>query len=163
MGGCFVYVHRRIIELRRKYSEPGRCLHIILNKSRYLYTFLVAGGIAMICYPHGIGRFMAETSNQQINHLFTNHPLQCQEPWSEGNLLLDLFVFTLIKFFLVALASSLPIPAGVFVPVFVLGAVRTTLTRIVVVVWVFCFVFGGGWVVPRGDSWQYTASSRYGR
>ena len=122
MGGCFVYIHRRIIELRRKYSEPGRCLHLIFNKSRYVYTFLVAGGIAVICYPRGIGRFMAETSNQQINHLFTNHPLECQEPWSDGNLMLDLFVFTLIKFFLVAIASSLPIPAGVFVPVFVLGA-----------------------------------------
>lgn len=43
-------------------------------------------------------------------------------PHPRDALQVNLLVFIVFKFFLVPLAVSLPIPAGVFVPVFVLGA-----------------------------------------
>eukprot|EP00039_Didymoeca_costata_P007781 m.103796 g.103796 ORF g.103796 m.103796 type:complete len:802 (+) comp13823_c0_seq3:76-2481(+) len=124
LGGLFVYTHRRLIELRRSKTFDAYPIlrHIKLN--RYLYTIVVTVTVATLSFPNLIGSYMSKTTKQEINDLFRNEPLKCQTGWNSGDLgaIAKLIIFIFFKFFMIVFASSLPIPAGVFVPVFVLGA-----------------------------------------
>eukprot|EP00041_Stephanoeca_diplocostata_P028753 m.831332 g.831332 ORF g.831332 m.831332 type:complete len:365 (+) comp23430_c0_seq23:1091-2185(+) len=118
LGAAFIFWHRRVVELRRQYE--GR--FSVFKRSRYVYVCMVAVVIACSTYPGGIGQHMGLSQTTEITHLFSSARLETQHEWSSGNIFVNLLVFITVKFFLVPLAVSLPIPAGVFVPVFVLGA-----------------------------------------
>lgn len=78
--------------------------------------------IATITFPHAIGPYMGLVQRQEIEHLFSTAPLRCVSEWRGTNVLVSLAAFALLKFALTVLAITLPVPAGVFVPVFVIGA-----------------------------------------
>eukprot|EP00730_Choanoeca_flexa_P001429 TRINITY_DN10630_c0_g1_i1.p1 TRINITY_DN10630_c0_g1~~TRINITY_DN10630_c0_g1_i1.p1 ORF type:complete len:751 (+),score=112.75 TRINITY_DN10630_c0_g1_i1:118-2370(+) len=120
LSSLFILLHRKIIEGERHYSQPGKMLHF-LNRSRYFYPALVTFLIATITFPHVFGSYMGLVQRTEIDHLFTTKPLRCVEEWSHQDVLSSLALFVILKFGLTALAITLPIPAGVFVPVFVLG------------------------------------------
>lgn len=118
LGALFVFASRRIVEFRRKLSER----RWTLMDNRYAYTILVSGVIAITSFPGFLGRQMGMSQKTEINHLFEEVPLETLPEWSHGNVFANLLIFASVKFLVVPLAASLPIPAGVFVPVFVLGA-----------------------------------------
>lgn len=117
LGAFFVYACRRVVEMRRKLSG-----HWLFKNNRYAYTVIVASFIACVSFPGFLGKQMGMAQKTEINHLFEERPLQQIPEWSTGSIFFNLIVFILVKFTVVPLAASLPIPAGVFVPVFVLGA-----------------------------------------
>jgi chloride channel 2 len=118
LGAAFIWMHRRVVELRRQWEQSSS----ILQKSRYMYVVGVAVLIACATFPGGIGTQLGLNQKTEISHLFSSAPLSNRREWAHGNIFFNLIVFIFFKFLLVPLAVSLPIPAGVFVPVFVLGA-----------------------------------------
>jgi len=55
--------------------------------------------------------------------MFSSFPLSENTKWNEPSVMFNLLIFCLMKFILIILALSCPIPAGVFGPQFVFGAV----------------------------------------
>jgi chloride channel 2 len=108
----------RLHALSSASPPPPSHLHLF----SYLYPFLATFIIATLSFPKLFGSYMGLVQRQEIEHLFTARPLHCVPEWSHSNIFGSLFLFCILKFAMTVLAITLPIPAGVFVPVFVIGA-----------------------------------------
>ncbi|XP_050010647.1 chloride channel protein ClC-Kb isoform X2 [Alexandromys fortis] len=117
----------------------------LLATSKPLYTALAALVLASITYPPGVGRFMASrlSMEQHLETLFDNNswalmtknssPSWPAEPdpqnlwleWCHPQLTVfgTLVFFLVMKFWMLILATTIPIPAGYFLPIFIYGAV----------------------------------------
>ncbi|EDL80983.1 chloride channel Kb, isoform CRA_b [Rattus norvegicus] len=116
----------------------------LLATSKPLYSALAAVVLASITYPPGVGRFMASrlSMSEYLETLFDNNSWalmtkNSSPPWSAEpdpqNLWLEwchpqmtvfgtLVFFLVMKFWMLILATTIPIPAGYFLPIFVYGA-----------------------------------------
>ncbi|XP_019657506.1 chloride channel protein ClC-Kb [Ailuropoda melanoleuca] len=126
------------------FVKTNRVLSKLLATSKPLYSALVALVLASITYPPGVGRFLASrlSMNEHLDSLFDNHSWALRTrnsspPWPEEldpqNLWLEwyhprftifgtLAFFLVMKFWMLILATTIPIPAGYFMPVFIFGA-----------------------------------------
>uniref|UniRef100_A0A8D0MQ78 Uncharacterized protein n=1 Tax=Sus scrofa TaxID=9823 RepID=A0A8D0MQ78_PIG len=109
-----------------------------------LYSALAALVLASITYPPGMGRFIASrlSMREHLNSLFDDNswalmtrntsPAWPAEPdpqnlWFEWyhppfTVLGTLSFFLIMKFWMLILATTIPIPAGYFMPIFIFGA-----------------------------------------
>ncbi|KAL1777402.1 chloride channel protein ClC-Kb isoform X1 [Sigmodon hispidus] len=116
----------------------------LLATSKPLYTALAAVVLASITYPPGVGRFMASrlSMEEHLETLFDNNSWalmtkNSSPPWpgepDPQNLWLEwchpqltvfgtLVFFLVMKFWMLILATTIPIPAGYFLPIFIYGA-----------------------------------------
>ncbi|XP_008587505.1 PREDICTED: chloride channel protein ClC-Ka [Galeopterus variegatus] len=116
----------------------------LLATSKPLYSALAALVLASITYPPGVGRFMASrlSMEQHLETLFDNNswalmtwnssPPWPTEPdpqnlWFEWHhprftVLGILAFFLVMKFWMLILATTIPIPSGCFLPMFIYGA-----------------------------------------
>ncbi|XP_038671572.1 chloride channel protein 2c isoform X4 [Scyliorhinus canicula] len=133
-GALFVYFHRKIVAIMRK----QRTINKFLMRKRLLYPALVTLLIATLSFPPGFGQFMAGelTQKETLVTLFDNRTWAKQgiaeefdyigisEAWKNprANVFVTLVVFILMKFWMSALATTIPVPCGAFMPVFVIGA-----------------------------------------
>nr|XP_045625586.1 chloride channel protein 2-like isoform X1 [Procambarus clarkii] len=136
-GSLFVYLHRRYVMFMRH----NKTLKNFLQKKRLLYPTFVSIAISIMTFPMCLGQFMAATipSSKQILHLFSNvtwtvtNPegimsseqesiLKYWVPNVEGSFHLSLFVFQIVSVFQIAVASTLPVPSGMLIPLFKVGA-----------------------------------------
>jgi chloride channel 2 len=106
LGAFFIRCVRSIYELRMKHY-PGT--------NRYMLVGGVAFLAAALQYPF---RLFALDPRAAINDLFKAVPLYMTDHFGWAELVL----LPLVKFVLVALSIGLPLPAGVFVPSFLIGA-----------------------------------------
>ncbi|XP_040613437.1 chloride channel protein ClC-Kb isoform X3 [Mesocricetus auratus] len=117
----------------------------LLATSKPLYTALAALILASVTYPPGVGRFMASrlSMEEHLKTLFDNNSWalmtkNSSPPWpaepDPQNLWLEwchpqftvfgtLVFFLVMKFWMLILATTIPIPAGYFMPIFIYGAV----------------------------------------
>ncbi|EDO41473.1 predicted protein, partial [Nematostella vectensis] len=135
-GALFVYTHRKIVDLHRLYRNTK--VARFLQSNRFIYPAIVTFVIATITYPKGLGQFMAGQLTQKaaLNELFSNttwsvartskdaSDIEVLQHWdgANTNIYVTLVIFIVLKFIMSAVAVALPIPAGVFFPVFVIGA-----------------------------------------
>lgn len=104
--------------------------------SRFLYPGIVALLVASATFPLGSGQFMAGSlnSHDQVSNLFSNFT------WSSDNLTVaeqnivkhwktpytgifaNLAVYIGYQFFFSIISSTIPVPSGIFIPVFNIGA-----------------------------------------
>uniref|UniRef100_A0AC35U4S9 Chloride channel protein n=1 Tax=Rhabditophanes sp. KR3021 TaxID=114890 RepID=A0AC35U4S9_9BILA len=142
-GALFVLLHRRIANFRKK----NKYYKMFFGGSDLKFTIFMAICVGLITYPAGFGDLIAgkltfrETladfiSNCTMSLPYNNTDRACSmeviERWvshddtndySEGpNVIKTLLGYLLINYFLVAICVSLAIPAGIFVPSFVIGA-----------------------------------------
>lgn len=132
-GSLFIFLHRRIILFTRKHKR----MSAFLQKNRFLYPGMIAILISTLTFPPGLGQFFAGqlTARQAINELFSNitwtagqaDDLEEEEilhHWNPPatNIYVTLLLYIIMTFWMGAVANTLPIPAGVFVPVFCCGA-----------------------------------------
>ncbi|XP_077899928.1 chloride channel protein 2 isoform X3 [Ictidomys tridecemlineatus] len=105
---------------------------------RLLFPALVTLLISTLTFPPGFGQFMAGQLSQKetLVTLFDNRtwvrqglveelePSSTSQAWSppRANVFLTLVIFILMKFWMSALATTIPVPCGAFMPVFVIGA-----------------------------------------
>ncbi|NWY12100.1 CLCN2 protein, partial [Aphelocoma coerulescens] len=133
-GALFVYLNRKIVQFMRRQKTINR----FLMKKRLLFPALVTLIISTLTFPPGFGQFMAGqlTQKDTLVTLFDNQTWAKQglsdefeylgilEAWHHprSNIFITLVVFILMKFWMSALATTIPVPCGAFMPVFVIGA-----------------------------------------
>uniref|UniRef100_A0A8C5IZD1 Chloride voltage-gated channel 2 n=1 Tax=Junco hyemalis TaxID=40217 RepID=A0A8C5IZD1_JUNHY len=133
-GALFVYFNRKIVKFMRRQKAINR----FLMKKRLLFPALVTLIISTLTFPPGFGQFMAGqlTQKDTLVTLFDNQTWTKQgindefeylgilEAWlhPRSNVFVTLVVFILMKFWMSALATTIPVPCGAFMPVFVIGA-----------------------------------------
>ncbi|NWI53040.1 CLCN2 protein, partial [Calyptomena viridis] len=133
-GALFVYLNRKIVQFMRRQKTINR----FLMKKRLLFPALVTLIISTLTFPPGFGQFMAGqlTQKETLVTLFDNQTWAKQglsdefeylgilEAWRHprSNVFVTLVVFILMKFWMSALATTIPVPCGAFMPVFVIGA-----------------------------------------
>ncbi|XP_023217752.1 chloride channel protein 2-like [Centruroides sculpturatus] len=131
-GAAFVWLHRKIVLFVRSRKKLNR----FLQKNRLLYPTLITLFISSLTFPLGLGQFMAaELSTQEaVRELFSN--MTWKDHTVDGNVAfivshwttqytsfyVNLVIFILVTFLTTAIAATLPVPSGVFIPVFKMGA-----------------------------------------
>ncbi|KAM6969782.1 chloride channel protein 2-like [Aplochiton taeniatus] len=133
-GALFVYLNRLIVQFIRKQKTINK----FLMKKRLLYPALVTLLISTLTFPPGFGQFMAGklTQKESLVTLLDNrtwakqgiaeefdyhgHSQAWQHP--QVNVFVTLVLFIVMKFWMSALATTIPVPCGAFMPVFVIGA-----------------------------------------
>ncbi|KAK6043327.1 hypothetical protein COOONC_19169 [Cooperia oncophora] len=110
-----------------------------MQRNWLLYPVIVSFIVSAITYPKGAGQFLSgqHKFSQTLRMFLANctwsmgveHRNACPpeffEEWtivSGQSVLYTLLAFTVTFFVLSMLSSTLPIPAGIFMPVFVIGA-----------------------------------------
>ncbi|XP_029298395.1 chloride channel protein 1a isoform X2 [Cottoperca gobio] len=134
LGAFFVYLNRQVVLFMRRPNAMTR----FLTKHRLIFPAVVTLVIATLTFPPGFGQFMAGElmPRECINSLFDNFTwtkisrssppvgLGRSAAWLHPDVsvfvILPLFLF--MKFWMSAVATTMPIPSGAFMPVFILGA-----------------------------------------
>uniref|UniRef100_A0A6Q2ZBM6 Chloride channel protein 2 n=1 Tax=Esox lucius TaxID=8010 RepID=A0A6Q2ZBM6_ESOLU len=133
-GALFVYLNRLIVQFIRKQKTINK----FLMKKRLLYPALVTLLVSTLTFPPGFGQFMAGklTQKESLVTFFDNQTWTKQgiakefdytdnsQAWKnpQVNVFVTLVVFIVMKFWMSALATTIPVPCGAFMPVFVIGA-----------------------------------------
>ncbi|KAM9488005.1 chloride channel protein 1 isoform 3-T3 [Clarias gariepinus] len=134
LGAFFVYLNRQVVLFMRRPTA----LTQFLTKYRLIYPGVVTLIIASFTFPPGFGQFMAGElmPRECINSLFDNFTwtkvwdattepgLGRSRAWfhSEVSIFIILIIFFIMKFWMSAVSTTMPIPSGAFMPVFILGA-----------------------------------------
>ena len=132
-GALFVYMHRQIVEFNRSHEKISG----FLRRHHFVYPIIVSLVISSLTFPRGFGQFMAGelTIKEALDTLFDNKTWTklgyidesefiSQEGWKHPsvNIFVTLVIFITLHFFMTAIAITLPVPSGVFIPVFLIGA-----------------------------------------
>ncbi|ELU02185.1 hypothetical protein CAPTEDRAFT_218810 [Capitella teleta] len=159
-GALFVYTHRKFVEFIRKQKKVSS----FLQRNRFIFPGVVSTLIMSFLFPPGLGQFMAGqlTNHDAVNELFSNFTWSLRNPDSAyeeeildhwegplGNVYVSLVLFMTMRFWMTAVSITLPVPAGVFMPVFTIGAAFGRLMGECMAVW-FPGGLGGHVVVPGG-------------
>ncbi|XP_059770325.1 chloride channel protein ClC-Ka isoform X9 [Balaenoptera ricei] len=126
------------------FVKTNRVLSKLLATSKPLYSALAALVLASITYPPGVGRFMASrlSMREHLDSLFDNNSWalmtrNSSPPWPSEpdpqNLWFEwyhprftifgtLAFFLIMKFWMIILATTIPMPSGYFMPIFIFGA-----------------------------------------
>ncbi|XP_010612470.1 chloride channel protein ClC-Ka isoform X1 [Fukomys damarensis] len=140
MGCAYLFCQRTFLG----FVKTNRFTAKLLATSKPLYSALAALVLASITYPPGVGRFFASrlSMGQHLDALLDNNSWalatrSSSPPWpgelDPKNLWLDwyqpeftvfgtLAFFLLMRFWMLILATTVPIPAGYFLPIFIYGA-----------------------------------------
>ncbi|GMT14339.1 hypothetical protein PFISCL1PPCAC_5636 [Pristionchus fissidentatus] len=135
VGAAFVLVHRNVVLFLRR----NNVAKMLFQRYWLVYPILISLLFGTITYPEALGQFMAgkRTFTQTVPDLFsactwsnTTYGETCDQKvtdnWAglahENSIFISLVVFQIVFFFLSILCSTLPIPAGMFISVFVIGA-----------------------------------------
>ncbi|KAM6948312.1 chloride channel protein 2a [Aplochiton taeniatus] len=139
-GALFVYLNRIIVECMRKQKTINKFL--LRNPSipvrRLLYPALVTLLVSTLTFPPGFGQFMAGqlTQHESLVALFDNRTwcrhgvaeefnyISHSHAWRhpQVNVFVTLVLFIVMKFWMSAVATTMPVPCGAFMPVFLIGA-----------------------------------------
>ncbi|NWV20517.1 CLCN1 protein, partial [Origma solitaria] len=132
LGAFFVYLNRQVVLGVRRH----KALSQFLTKYRLVYPTVITFCIASVTFPHGFGQFMAGElmPREAISTLFDNYTwvkhtgdtqiLGKSAAWihPKVSVLVIILLFFIVKFCMAVIATTMPIPCGGFMPVFVLGA-----------------------------------------
>ncbi|XP_056641696.1 chloride channel protein 2-like isoform X2 [Diorhabda sublineata] len=133
LGGAFyVWVHRQYVIYMRK----NKSLNKFLSKNRFLYPGIISLLVASLSFPLGLGQFIAGelTTHEQVAALFSNVTWtdenvtiseqqmidKWKTPWT--GVLVNLVCVLIFNFITSIVCSTLPVPSGIFIPVFKIGA-----------------------------------------
>ncbi|KAM7361716.1 chloride channel protein 2 isoform 3-T3 [Cochliomyia hominivorax] len=131
-GAAYVWVHRRYVLFMRSNKKMNK----FLQKNRFLYPGFLALLVSTLSFPLGTGQFIAGElgTHEQVTQLFSNFT------WSQDyltveqaaivthwmtpytNVFINLSCYVLFTFLFSIVASTIPVPSGIFIPVFKIGA-----------------------------------------
>ncbi|XP_065076182.1 chloride channel protein 2 isoform X3 [Ochlerotatus camptorhynchus] len=131
-GALYVWVHRKYVLFMRSSKRMNK----FLQKNRFLYPGIVSLIVATLSFPLGFGQFIAGdlSTHEQVHQLFSNftwsrHELTVEQAAIVSNwrtaytdVFTNLIIYLLFTFFLSIVASTIPVPSGIFIPVFKIGA-----------------------------------------
>uniref|UniRef100_A0A4W4EXV6 Chloride channel protein n=1 Tax=Electrophorus electricus TaxID=8005 RepID=A0A4W4EXV6_ELEEL len=112
-------------------------IYLFFN-SRVIYPCVVSFVIATLTFPPALGQFMAGElmPRESINSMFDNFTwnkiwgapvpagLGLSSAWlhPDVNIFIVIALFLIMRFWMSAISTTMPVPSGAFMPVFVLGA-----------------------------------------
>uniref|UniRef100_A0A3P8XPZ6 Uncharacterized protein n=1 Tax=Esox lucius TaxID=8010 RepID=A0A3P8XPZ6_ESOLU len=133
-GALFVYLNRLIVECMRKQKTINK----FLLRKRLVFPAMVTLIISTLTFPPGFGQFMAGqlTQHESLVALFDNRTwcrqgvaeefdyISHSHAWKHPqiNVFITLILFIVMKFWMSAVATTMPVPCGAFMPVFLIGA-----------------------------------------
>ncbi|XP_011150004.1 chloride channel protein 2 isoform X1 [Harpegnathos saltator] len=159
LGGAFyVWLHRQYVIFMRK----NKSMNNFLQKNRFLYPGIVSLLVSSVSFPLGLGQFMAGDLNthDQVYGLFTNFT------WTKENLVAEemnivkhwstpytdvfsgLLSYVLVTFIFSIISSTVPVPSGIFIPVFKIGAALGRAVGEAMALWFPTGVRYGGIITP---------------
>ncbi|TFK01490.1 Chloride channel protein 1 [Platysternon megacephalum] len=132
LGAFFVYLNRQVVLCVRRHMALSQ----FLTKYRLVYPGVITFLIATVTFPPGFGQFMAGElmPREAISSLFDNYTWakHMGDPQILGksaiwihpkvSVFVIILLFFVMKFWMSVVATTMPIPCGGFMPVFVLGA-----------------------------------------
>ncbi|XP_053548756.1 chloride channel protein 1 isoform X1 [Bombina bombina] len=133
LGAFFVYLNRQVVLGIRR----NQTLSSFLSRYRLIYPAVITFCIATLTFPRGFGQFMAgelmpreSISVLFDNHTWTKHDMKTTDILGRSaafihptvSVFVTLPLFFVMKFLMSVVATTMPIPCGAFMPVFVLGA-----------------------------------------
>ncbi|KAL1501247.1 hypothetical protein ABEB36_006608 [Hypothenemus hampei] len=133
LGGAFyVWVHRQYVMFMRQ----SKIINSFLQKNRFLYPGIVTLCVSTLTFPLATGQFMAGdlTTHNQVVALFSNFTWTKSNhtPYEESvikhwktdytGVIFSLNCYTVFTFIASIICSTIPVPAGSFIPVFKIGA-----------------------------------------
>ncbi|XP_064027817.1 chloride channel protein ClC-Kb-like [Pogoniulus pusillus] len=138
LGCCYLFCQRWLLGAVKEKRLTAR----LLATDKPIYSALVVLLLASITFPPGLGRLMASrlTMKEYLTSLFDsrtwgtqvpNATLLAQPPgtdlWQDwyhpsATIFGTLAFFLVMKFWMLILATTLPLPAGYFMPIFIYGA-----------------------------------------
>ncbi|GIX79872.1 chloride channel protein 2 [Caerostris extrusa] len=127
-GALFVWLHRQIVYFNRRHKR----MNSFLQRNRFMYPAVITIVISSLTFPLGLGQFMAAelTNHEVMNELFSNITWSATDlevddkivvshwitPYT--NIYINLAIFIVMNFVTTTVCATLPVPAGVFIPVF---------------------------------------------
>ncbi|KAK8738710.1 hypothetical protein OTU49_017422 [Cherax quadricarinatus] len=132
LGAFYVWVHRQYVIFMRKNKK----MKAFLQKSRFAYPVLVTLIVLTIQFPPLLGQFISshQSTHSQVVELFSNitwtkkdhtvHEFQVVENWRTPwtGIFVSLLLYVTFTLFGNVVSSTLPVPSGIFIPVFKIGA-----------------------------------------
>ncbi|KAI0981484.1 hypothetical protein GJ496_000946 [Pomphorhynchus laevis] len=126
-GAMFTLLHKKIVIFERQIK-----LKISFGVRKMVYTTIVSLIIFTTTFPYSIGKFMGKehSIDVKLRHLLSfgiwngdmaSQWTEIQEIWSHNSTFSYLAIFFSVNFILTILASTLPIPIGLYAPLFLLG------------------------------------------
>lgn len=132
-GAIFIVLHRTVVLFIRR----NKLMKFLLQKYWLLYPALLSFIMSAITFPLGAGQYLGgeQTFSHTLNDFFdacswlSDVPGDCTRmvnaswtgPNGDINIFHSLIAFQITFFILAIIASTLPVPSGIFMPVFVLG------------------------------------------
>lgn len=117
LGSLFVIFQKSIADIRNDPRSPRAI------RNPYSAAIIVAVLSCTLNFP--LGDFMQYSLHNAIDDLLLNDSMENAHHsphWNEPTVFINLILFATIKFVLSALTINLPIPCGVFTPLFAVGA-----------------------------------------
>ncbi|CAG2115079.1 unnamed protein product, partial [Medioppia subpectinata] len=128
----FVTLQRHIVLFNRKRTT----FHIILQRYPLIYPVLVTTIICLVSFPPAFGQYYGSwlSSEQSMHELFSNYTWgtiadqidkdEIIDNWKTPNtsVYVTTFLFFVMNLVIVALGSTLPVPSGLIIPSFKIGA-----------------------------------------
>uniref|UniRef100_A0A8B9KZ55 Chloride channel, voltage-sensitive 1b n=1 Tax=Astyanax mexicanus TaxID=7994 RepID=A0A8B9KZ55_ASTMX len=119
LGAFFVYLNRQVVLLMRRPTALTR----FLTKHRLIYPGMVTLIIASFTFPPGFGQFMAgEVLCSIFDSAFTLGLISSEYHTMFIPSVFLILYFSVTQFWMSAVSTTMPIPSGAFMPVFILGA-----------------------------------------
>ncbi|XP_054160906.1 chloride channel protein 2-like [Oppia nitens] len=131
-GYLFVTLQRSIVLFNRKRSR----FHALLQNYPLVYPVLVILIVGLLSFPPGFGQYYGSwmSAEQAMHELFNNEtwgliadqidtdPIIDNWRTPSTSIYVNTFLFFVMNMLLIALCSTLPVPAGLIVPSFKIGA-----------------------------------------
>ncbi|PZC75071.1 chloride channel protein 2 isoform X2 [Helicoverpa armigera] len=131
LAALWVFLHRQYVLFIRN----TKSLSNFLQKNRFIYPGFITLAVMSILFPPGIGKYMAaDLGNQeQVLSLFSNFTWTDELTAEQASVVSHwqtpevdhfgcLIIYFFSIFFLSLVSCTLPVPAGIFVPAFKMGA-----------------------------------------
>ncbi|XP_018370469.1 PREDICTED: chloride channel protein 2 isoform X1 [Trachymyrmex cornetzi] len=158
LGAFYVWLHRQYVIFMRK----NKSMNSFLQKNRFLYPGIVSLIVSSVSFPVGLGQFMAGDLNthDQVFGLFTNftwtkenlsvEEMNIVKHWSTSftDVFSGLLSFVLFTFIFSIISSTVPVPSGIFIPVFKIGAALGRTVGEAMALWFPTGVRYGGVITP---------------
>ncbi|KAG5329820.1 CLCN2 protein, partial [Acromyrmex charruanus] len=158
LGAFYVWLHRQYVIFMRK----NKSMNSFLQKNRFLYPGIVSLIVSSVSFPVGLGQFMAGDLNthDQVFGLFTNftwtkenlsvEEMNIVKHWSTSytDVFSGLLSFVLFTFIFSIISSTVPVPSGIFIPVFKIGAALGRMVGEAMALWFPTGVRYGGVITP---------------
>lgn len=126
IAATWVQLHGRLLRYRQRLARRDSFLGT-LERMQYPLLALVAILTAMLSFPGFLGPYMAMDDISIANSLFgplraTHGQVNKAEGWHHPSIFVTLFFLFTFKFFACMVSITLPMPCGMYMPMFACGA-----------------------------------------